>query len=269
MTTAQKLIKYFAIALAFLLMFSILSTIMFGLSTISKSFNKEDSNIIENLKEMDVSNTDISILDIDILYANLIIKKGDTLKAETNNEYITTNQDENKLIIKEKKRSWLKKGERDLVVYVPEDFVFDGVSIDAGAGKIEIDSISTKILEFDLGAGKTIIDNLIVLGSADIDGGAGEIIISNSNINNLNLDTGVGKCTLSSKLIGNNEIDVGVGELDITLLGSKQDYRINVEKGIGSIKLENENIKSEKVYGTGINNIDISGGIGSIDINFK
>lgn len=269
MTSAQKIIKYFAIAFAFALIFGILSCIMFGLSQISTYFNDNDSQLKEELKEMNINTDNISVLDIDIKYANLIIKTGDTLKAETNNKYITTSQKENKLIISEKKHSWFNNDKSDLVVYIPEDLIFDGVSIDAGAGKVEIDNLSTKILEFDLGAGKTDINNLVVLGSAEIDGGAGEITISNGSINNLDLDTGVGKCTLISELIGSSEIDVGVGELDITLLGTKEDYRVIAEKGIGSIKLGNEDMKSNQVYGTGQNSIDISGGVGSINIKFK
>lgn len=269
MTTTQKIIKYFAIALAFGLIFGILSCIMFGLSQISSYFSDKDSYIQENLKEMNIDNKDVSVLDIDIKYANLVIKTGDALRAETNNKYITTSQKNNKLIIKEKKHNIFKNDKSELIVYIPEDFILDGVSIDAGAGKIEINDLSTKILEFDLGAGKTDITNLTVLGSAEIDGGAGEINIKNSSINNLDLDTGVGKCTLSSELIGKNEIDVGVGELDITLLRNKADYRIIAEKGIGSIKLDKEDIKSNQYYGTGENTIDISGGVGSINIKYK
>lgn len=267
MTQTQKIIKYFAIAIAFALIFGILSCIMFGLSQISTYFN--DNDIIEDLKEMNIIEDDISVLDIAISYANLIIKVGDKLSAETNNKYITTSQEGNKVLIKEKKHSWFKNDKSDLIVYVPENFIFDGVSIDAGAGKVEIDNLSTKILEFDLGAGKTGIKNLIVLNSAEIDGGAGEITISNGSINNLDLDTGVGKCTLISELTGHSEIDVGVGKLDITLLGNKENYRVIAEKGIGNIKLDNVDMKSNQAYGIGQNSIDISGGVGSIDINFK
>lgn len=269
MTQTQKIIKYFAIAFAFALIFGILSLLMFGLSQISTYFNDNDSDILEELKDMNISGDNVAVLDIDVRYANLIIKTGDTLKAETNNKYITTSKEGNKLIINEKKHSIFNNDKSDLVVYIPENFTFDGVSIDAGAGKVEIDNLNTKILEFNLGAGKTDINNLIVLSSAEIDGGAGEITISNGSINNLDLDTGVGKCTLISELKGNNNIDVGVGELDITILGKKEDYKVIAEKGIGSIKIDNEKIKSEQVYGTGQNNINISGGIGSIDIKFK
>lgn len=271
MTSAQKVIKYLAIAFAIFLIVSIFSSIMFGFSTAFGIFtNNKDSNILENLKDLNIEGDDISILNIDIAYANLIIKKGDTLKAETNNKYINYNQDGNKIVIKEKKHSWFtKKNKSDLIIYIPEDFSFDGVSIDAGAGKLEIDNISTKILNLEFGAGKATINNLNVDGYANIDGGAGEISILDGSINDLDLDVGVGKFTLISKLTGNNKIDAGVGELNITLFGSINDYQLSVEKGIGSARLDGSDIKNEKTYGTGGNIINIDGGVGSININFK
>jgi len=270
MTSAQRIIKYLALGFAIFLIFSILSGIMFGISTVSNVFDDSDSDILEDLKDLNITGDNVSVLDIDIKAANLIIKTGDKLKVETNNKYIKYNQDGNKIIIKEKRHNWFfRKHKSDLVVYVPENFVFDGVSIDTGAGKIEAEDINTKILNIDFGAGKATINNLVVETLAEIDGGAGEISILNGSINNLDLDVGVGKFTLNSKLTGNTDIDAGVGELDINLLGFMEDYKIRVEKGIGSAKLNNQDMKNEIVYGTGINNIDIDGGIGSINIITK
>lgn len=271
MTTAQKVIKYLAIGFAISLIVSIFSSIMFGFSIVSDVFtHTKHSNILENLKDLNISGEDVSILDIDIKYSNLIIKKGDELKAETNNKYINYEQNGNKIVITEKRHSWFtRRNKSDLIIYVPDNFGFDGVSIDAGAGKIEIDSIKTKILDFDFGAGKATINNLVVEEYAKIDGGAGEISILHSNINDLDLDVGVGKFTLNSKLTGTNKIDAGVGELNINLIGNIDDYKLSVEKGIGSAKFNGENIKGEKVYGNGKNTIDIDGGIGSINIKIK
>ena len=92
MTSVQKVIKYLALAFALFLIFSILSAIMFGVSTLSHIFSSNDSEIIEELKDINIIGDNISYLDIDIKYANLIIKRGDTLKAETNNKYISCNQ---------------------------------------------------------------------------------------------------------------------------------------------------------------------------------
>ena len=270
MTSAQRVIKYLALGFAIFLIFSILSGIMFGISTVSNVFNDSEKDILEDLEDLNIIGDNISVLDIDIKAANLVIKTGDKLKVETNNKYIKYDQVGNKITIKEKRHNWFfRKNKSDLIIYVPENFVFDGVSIDTGAGKIDIDKLSTQILNLDFGAGKATINNLVVEASAEIDGGAGEISILNGSINNLDLDVGVGKFTLNSKLTGNTDIDAGVGELNINILGFIEDYKIRVEKGIGSAKLNNQDLKNEKVYGTGINTIDIDGGVGSINITTK
>lgn len=269
MTSAQRVIKYLALGFAIFLIVTIFSSIMFGASILSNVFD-DDSDIMEELKDLNVDGENISVLDIDIRAANLIVKNGDTLKVETNNKYINYKLVGNKLIVKEKKHNlFSRKSKSDLVIYIPTGFVFDGVSIEAGAGKLNIEEINTRILDIDFGAGKTDINNLVVQNDAEIDGGAGEISIRGGSINNLDLDVGVGKFTLYSRLTGNTKIDAGVGELNINLLDNIENYRISVEKGIGSAKLNNENIKNEKTYGNGINNINIDGGVGSININTK
>ena len=52
------------------------------------------------------------------------------------------------------------------------------------------------------------------------------------------------------------------------LLKEKEDYTIEVEKGIGTVKIDGQEVKSQKI-GTGNNLLDIHGGIGSININFE
>lgn len=270
MTSAQRIIKYLALGFAIFLIITIFSSIMFGLSAVSNVFDDNSSDILEDLKDLNINGNDISVLDIDISAANLMIKTGEALKVETNNKYINYKLDGNKLTIKEKKHNWFfKKNKSDLVVYIPENFMFDGVSIDTGAGKIEVEEINTRILDIDFGAGKANINNLVVESRAEIDGGAGEISILNGSINNLDLDVGVGKFTLNSKLTGSTKIDAGVGELNMNILGSIEDYEIRVDKGIGSAKLNNQDMKNERIYGTGINSIDIDGGVGSINITTK
>ena len=72
MNSVQRLIKYLAIAFAFLLIFGILSSIIECAMSLDKAINKKDNEI--NFKDLELE--DISILDIDIGSTNLIIKEG-------------------------------------------------------------------------------------------------------------------------------------------------------------------------------------------------
>ena len=198
---------------------------------------------------------------------NISIKTGNKLKIETNNKNINFKQDNNRLHIKEK-HGWFNKTQNsDLIIYVPQNFIFDMVSIESGAGKLNVDQLLTKNLYLDLGAGKVVINNLNTFDNTEIDGGAGSIEINNGKINNLDLDMGVGQLSLNSTLTGNNKIDSGVGVIDLNLNGTINDYKIKIDKGIGAVNLNGEKVKGNTYYGTGSNLVDVDGGIGNINIS--
>ena len=267
----QKIIKYFAIALAILLISNIINLTVFGITTISDIFNKNESNntITDGFENIKIK-SEIDVLDIETKGVNIIIKTGNKFKIETDNKDIKTKESNNKLLIIEDNNNWFNKNKHtELIIYVPKNYQFDEVSIENGAGKIEIDTLNTKNIELNLGAGQVNITNLNVSNQSDIDGGAGEINIQNSNLNNLDLDLGIGKTTLNSTFNGINEIDCGVGELIVNLIGTIDDYKIKVNKGLGSANINNKKIDNDSYYGNGTNLIEINGGIGNININYN
>lgn len=267
MRETQKIIKYLGIAFAVFLIFTIISTIMFSVSSLTNIFDDRDS-VQENLESLELA-SDAVVLNIDVDSTNITIKQGSTFEIKTNSEYIESKQEGNQLIVSEKNHAWFFDHEdNDLVVYVPNDYVFDAVSIHSGAGKIDIDTLNTKHLYLDLGAGKITIDHLIATEQSEINGGAGKFTINDGELHNLKMNAGAGKLTLTSKIVGTSEIDCGVGKVNINLLGSVDDYRIEVDEGIGSIDVD-QLTKYDDYYGNGDNFISIDGGVGSIDVRVK
>ena len=147
--------------------------------------------------------------------------------------------------------------------------ILNDAIIDTGAGKINIENLKAENFSLDIGAGSVQINNLVVTKNCDIDGGAGNIIINNGSIYNLDMDLGVGKTTITSILTGENEIDTGVGKLELNLIGSQNDYTLDISKGIGSISLDGKDLKDEEKVGTGSSLVKIDGGVGSIEIKMK
>lgn len=272
MTTAQKIIKYLALSFAAFLIFTIVSGIFETLYSFSGVLGlpKEDKVIKNEMNIINIENNNDTSLDIDVSFTNLIIKKGEFLKAETNNKNINCKQNNQNLQIKEKKYNWFSKNNKgDLVIYIPEDLIFEKVKINAGAGKIQIENINAKKLYLDLGFGETVIEKLNITDSCKIESGAGKVSILSGNIKKLNLDIGVGNFDVTSSITGNSKIDAGIGNLELNILGSKEDYKINSSKGIGNIKINGENILNNYIYGSGKNAIKVDGGIGNINITFK
>lgn len=275
MTTTQKVIKYVATAFAVFLIVNIISAILFGVYAIGIALNlvNEDNNILEDMKVISNDIDNVSSIELELEFTNLEIKKGDTFKVETNNSKITVLNNNGTIVIEEESSSWISKRGNDLskvIIYIPENMGYlDKINIENGAGEIKINALATNTLECEFGAGKVYIENLIVSNEANINGGAGKLEILSGSINDLDLDMGVGEVTLKSNITGNSDIDAGIGNLEIELLGDKDNYKLELNKGLGNIEVDNMVTSNNTVYGNGKNYIKIDGGIGTIDIKFE
>lgn len=273
MTTAQKVIKYLAIAFAIFLIITIISTILAALFAMSGILGLKkgiEQTLDTEMITTNFENIDISTLDIELAFTNLTIKSGDAIKVESNNKNISYNQYDNKLKIKEKNKKWfINQEEKNLILYLPQEAEFEKVEIETGAGKINIANINSEKLYVELGAGETEIQNLNISKKCEIDGGAGKLSISDGTIKDLELDMGVGEVNLNANLEGKNEINAGVGQLNIDLQGKKDLYEIQANKGLGSIKIDEKEISNGETFGNGNNYIEVNGGVGNIDIHFK
>ena len=76
---------------------------------------------------------------------------------------------------------------------------------------------------------------------------------------------GTGKAVLDCRLSGDCSIDQGVGALELTLRGTPNDYRIKLDKGIGSARLGGSGV-GDGTYGSGACTVDLDGGIGSMTL---
>jgi hypothetical protein len=152
---------------------------------------------------------------------------------------------------------------------VPKGFEFDKITVSSGAGKIYIEKLSAKELSFDLGAGKVTVDEISVSDSATIEGGAGDFDVNSGSIKDLDFDIGVGNTEVTLTLSGDCELNMGIGNLELTLAGDKDGYTIDVNKGLGRVSIDGENMNDGDVYGNGNTDIEIDGGIGNIEVNFK
>lgn len=272
MTSAQKIIKYLALCLATFLIFLIISSLLGVFYSVSKILDVQKDNEVtmDKMSTVNFKTDDISSLDINLLFTNLIIKQGNNLYVETNNEKVHFDEENNSLKIKEDSRSILSKNNKgDLILYLPENSQFKTVKIQAKAGKIQIENLVTDFLSLELGAGETSIQRLNVSENCKIESGAGKVSLLDGRIKNLDLDLGVGKFELTSSLLGSNKINAGIGSLELNLLGNKKDYLIKADKGIGTIHVDEAVVSDDSTIGAGENTIKIDGGIGNIDVSFR
>lgn len=266
MTTLQKIIKYLAIAFAIFLTVSIIGGILSAFGLFGGHFSSDA--VLDDVKTYSIS-SEIHNLKIVINAADLYIKEGESFAVESNLKHLKVENNDGLLTIQETKKSISTYTGAVLTVYVPAGTVFDTATLTTGAGRLTIGNLSAGTLDFELGAGEVSIDSLNATKSADIEGGAGRITISGGALKDLDLEMGVGQLNLTSALTGHCQLDLGVGESNITLIGNKDDYKLDLEKGIGNISVDGKNVSDYGSSGNGTNKVDINGGIGAINVNFK
>lgn len=265
MTTFQKAVKYLAMAFAIFLTVSIIGGIlsMFGLFG---GFFGGDA-VTDDIKTYTVS-SDIKSLEVKINAADFTIKQGDSFSVESNLKYLTVEDKNGVLTIRDTKKFIRTYTGAVLTLYIPADTVFDKANITTGAGRLTVDNLSADTMNFELGAGEVAIDTLVAASDIDINGGAGKITISGGALHNLDLDMGAGQLNLTSALTGESDFDLGIGESNITVIGNKNDYKLDIERGLGNITVDGTSVSNIKGQGNGNNDIEISGGIGAINLKF-
>ena len=266
MTALQRIIKYCAVAFAAFLIVAIISGICGAISMVSFFF---DGDAAGEMQTHTVS-SDVESLDLEVSAAALEIVTGDCFSVESNHKYLTVMEEKGVLIVSEKRSNFgVSSGDVAVVMTIPEKYVFEGALISAGAGKVSIDTLSAKKLTLELGAGATEIGTLEVKNQSSVSSGTGKLTIRDGELHDLSMEMGVGKLEFTGRMTGNCDVDFGIGGAELTLLGSRDEYQIELDKGIGEATLNGKDMFDGGVYGTGENRIDIDGGVGSIRIQLE
>lgn len=224
--------------------------------------------VLDESKKYDIS-ADVHSLDIQINAADFIIEHGESFSVESNLKYLTVSEKDGVLTILDKTEQASDYGDAFLKLRLPENTVFQSIEIATGAARLTADALSANSLELTLGAGQARFARLNAYSHIEIDGGAGEITVISGTLNNLTFSLGAGKLDMTAALLGESEINFGVGESKLTLLGQKEDYTLEIEKGLGSITVDGETLMDSYHSGNGKNHVKIKGGIGAADVTFQ
>jgi len=266
MTTVQKVIKYLAIAFAIFLTVTIIGGILSAVGALGGFFAKDA--VLDQDKTYSVAG-EVKSLVIQINAADLVIRQADQFSVTSNLKYLSVEENGGVLTIKETKKFSGKYNESSLTLTIPENTDFDQVNISTGACRLTADKISAAKLCLELGAGEVNIQDLVATTKAQIEGGAGKVTISGGALQDLDLDMGVGELNLTSALTGECEFDLGVGDANIRVIGNKDSYALDVEKGIGNITIDGKSVSGMDTGGSGSDEIQINGGVGAIDLTFQ
>lgn len=253
-------------ALAYLLAFFIISSLIAGVFFVVSLFGNTDT--VSEITNVYDDNKIIDNLDITLKTTSLEIMDSNEFRVDTNNPKIKINYQNGTLKIKENGATLFNKDYLVLKIYLPSSYTFKTAKLEMGTGKTDIDYLNTNDLKLQLGAGKSILKKLEVNTNTTIESGIGLVEILDGTLNNLDLENGIGKTNIKASILGDSKIECGIGTINLELIGSQESYKLNVEKGIGNVNIDDK-IYSDTILGNGKNLIKIDGGIGNINVKIK
>lgn len=218
--------------------------------------NNYDANVYEMEEDVvkEIQNGSVSELNINVNSDNVKIIPSDTFKVEGKESKLNISEKNGVLSIENKtKVNIFKKSAEEVRIYVPEDYAFDKVKLEVGAGKVEVYKLNVKNnFDLEIGGGTAILND-IKCDKTRIEVGAGEI---------------KGKVEAS-----NIDIDCGAGDINLEVVGNKEEYSYELDVGVGKLKVGDIVIngigKKEIGNASMNNNIKVDCGAGNINIEFS
>lgn len=146
-------------------------------------------------------------------------------------------------------------------ILIPESYNGD-LSIEYGAGSIEIEDVKVDNFKIKGGAGELIVKN-VVFNELNLSSGVGSTDISlTEKCGNITIEGGVGETILQMKEVGGNlKVDGGIGSIDIEVPKNAPIY-FKTSSGIGSNDVDNVKTSGEKTY-----LFDLSVGLGEVKVH--
>jgi DUF4097 and DUF4098 domain-containing protein YvlB len=270
----------FAIILSITIIFGIVNAVgaLISVATGETFFHNSKDNM-DNIN-FDEDFTGVKSLDIDISTGSFQIKSGDTVRVEAKNVPNSFKAEVTKdgtLSIDQSKNGihfWgfnfngINSPSAKIILYLPADFTAENAFISTGAGSVSIEELHSKYLTVSTGTG-SINGNDMSADNVDIDGGVGSSNFREVSFKDAEIKCGVGSLSLQGELLGDNSVDCGVGGVNLNLKGKVENYELDVDAGIGTVRVNGEKIKDKyKDNNNAANSIEVNGGIGSVNINF-
>ncbi|MDE5993127.1 MAG: DUF4097 domain-containing protein, partial [Oscillospiraceae bacterium] len=158
-------------------------------------------------------------------------------------------------------------GDTNIILTVPEK-TFDSVSLNMTAGEISAQEISTNRLITKVTAGSMYLGN-VNAESATFKMSAGDFNATNSTFKNAAIAMTAGDMFFGDcKLYGDNNIKMTAGELQMCLIGHRQDYKINIDRALGNVYIDGTDMNeyAETTFATTVlTEVTVTGGAISHD----
>lgn len=144
-------------------------------------------------------------------------------------------------------------GDNRIEIRIPKNSCFEEISIDAGAGIVEISDLKVNELE--------------------LKGGAGQMEATGIKVMNAEFSVGMGELLYTGAITGNLDAECGMGNMELHLSGKETDHNYEIECAAGNVDIGSFSVSAmaaEKVINNNaVSNFDIECSMGNITIDFE
>ena len=159
-----------------------------------------------------------------------------------------------------------------ICLYVPEDYDFEKVTMDVGAGSVIVEDLRTDSLEANVGAGKMDFARLNA-DQATLDCGAGQLTVEELNSRVVELSVGMGSVHLTGDVAEGLTADCSMGELKLTLAGEQTDFNYDLSCGMGALKVGSDSYngmaQEKQIDNHASKNMQLDCAMGSVKVEFQ
>ncbi len=163
--------------------------------------------------------------------------------------------------------------DQKITLTVPRGAELESALFEFGAAEISMEEIMAKKLYLTVGAGELKADKLTATELARFNVGAGTFSAVDVALTDAELECGVGEMNVSGIFYGDTKAECGVGAMELAVYGEPEQYRGELNCGLGEIDFGTISIEGSgnKTYGTSSaeRRMDIKCGIGEVDVRFN
>lgn len=133
-----------------------------------------------------------------------------------------------------------------ITLLLPEDFMPEHISLNLGAGKMNMERapLSCYTMDVSIGAGKWKSRQLSVAQHLHIEVGAGSVNLEQTKSGTMRVDCGAGECFYNGEIGGDFQIDCAVGHCALQLTNKEDDFNYDISCALGEVKINGQGMRS-------------------------
>lgn len=264
------------------ILFLLVMSLFFGCS--NGNSDEVNNTISDNIP---LASSNYNVMNVSVDVGGVIIEKGDSFSLNVENiisKWLTVKSDNSVLDVKYGPEDpddikGIDTSSHKIIITVPYDHNTKDITLEVGTGDMSVKDLLCEKISLHCGTGSSEMSN-IQCSNLSIECGSGVLQFSDIKVNeNTNINMGSGSAKINGTLGDKISVEGGTGTLNLDISGDKADYCINGEFPTRSVYVNGEKISgSSDPWENGGNSsdnctkdrvINIEGGVGDININFK